>query len=426
MSTPKPPSPKPDQPVSQKATSSSQLAAPPTARGAALSSASSVKASELSQGSQEALAGPGTAKVTTPPLSASDPAHAIATAWKDNAAYPSIAAKGRALIDAGLDTKVCHLGWCDRGETRDRLGQEAAFYAFVGAYGSPASKREIAIDLVKDWLADKYHWHSDQGPLHLAINVKARTFDTQPEQKATLSKLGVTSDQAWERVLENVWEGWRNDWHEILLNSGCDPSKSHPGVGILAEGRSNGWAVPTLNDRAFEYEGFEGDLETLRDTEEPDENAIRGLEHVFALAQFDRLLDEILVDPQAAWNSEIQAIIESETEEVRESEPELIREHSLLKPLALDPDLGNSGYKDRLDAIRNKLEAAFGVEATKVKLDPTLPTVTCPHCDGTSEEPGAPVDLEDGIALCNLCEGTGVVTEAAAKAYSEGNDEEED
>ena len=31
----------------------------------------------------------------------------------------------------------------------------------------------------------------------------------------------------------------------------------------------------------------------------------------------------------------------------------------------------------------------------------------CPHCDGSGEEPGAPVSLTDGKALCGDCKGTG-------------------
>ena len=34
----------------------------------------------------------------------------------------------------------------------------------------------------------------------------------------------------------------------------------------------------------------------------------------------------------------------------------------------------------------------------------------CPRCEGDGEEPGAPVDLEDGVALCGLCHGKGYVT----------------
>ncbi len=35
--------------------------------------------------------------------------------------------------------------------------------------------------------------------------------------------------------------------------------------------------------------------------------------------------------------------------------------------------------------------------------------ITCPRCDGTREEPGVPADDRDGLALCNLCGGSGVV-----------------
>lgn len=36
-------------------------------------------------------------------------------------------------------------------------------------------------------------------------------------------------------------------------------------------------------------------------------------------------------------------------------------------------------------------------------------TITCPRCDGTREEPGATADDRDGLALCNLCRGAGIV-----------------
>lgn len=32
---------------------------------------------------------------------------------------------------------------------------------------------------------------------------------------------------------------------------------------------------------------------------------------------------------------------------------------------------------------------------------------TCPRCQGIGEEPGAPLSLEDGRALCSECSGTG-------------------
>jgi len=44
--------------------------------------------------------------------------------------------------------------------------------------------------------------------------------------------------------------------------------------------------------------------------------------------------------------------------------------------------------------------------------------VTCPHCAGDGEEPGAPVE-PDGVWLCVLCGGMGLVTEAAAQRWTE-------
>ena len=43
-------------------------------------------------------------------------------------------------------------------------------------------------------------------------------------------------------------------------------------------------------------------------------------------------------------------------------------------------------------------------------------TQSCPHCDGTCEEPGAPVD-ENGYWLCYLCHGKGWVTKDRARIY---------
>ena len=49
--------------------------------------------------------------------------------------------------------------------------------------------------------------------------------------------------------------------------------------------------------------------------------------------------------------------------------------------------------------------------------------VDCPRCEGVGEEPGAPVDMEYGNALCSCCKGTGrVVTPVTPKeivAYEE-------
>jgi DnaJ-class molecular chaperone len=48
--------------------------------------------------------------------------------------------------------------------------------------------------------------------------------------------------------------------------------------------------------------------------------------------------------------------------------------------------------------------------------------VTCPHCNGDGEEPGAPVDL-DGVYLCTLCRGSGEVSQRKADTYSEESED---
>jgi hypothetical protein len=58
---------------------------------------------------------------------------------------------------------------------------------------------------------------------------------------------------------------------------------------------------------------------------------------------------------------------------------------------------------------------------TGIKPEPK--DVTCPHCDGDGEEPGAPISTEE-VAVCNLCLGSGVVTEKAAKKYREESEED--
>lgn len=45
--------------------------------------------------------------------------------------------------------------------------------------------------------------------------------------------------------------------------------------------------------------------------------------------------------------------------------------------------------------------------------------VCCPRCDGEGEEPGAPIDLKSGTALCDLCHGRREVTAKQAKQYQE-------
>jgi hypothetical protein len=44
--------------------------------------------------------------------------------------------------------------------------------------------------------------------------------------------------------------------------------------------------------------------------------------------------------------------------------------------------------------------------------------VDCPRCCGTGEEPGAPVSLTDGKALCTACGGTGTSKSKAAKHHN--------
>ena len=45
--------------------------------------------------------------------------------------------------------------------------------------------------------------------------------------------------------------------------------------------------------------------------------------------------------------------------------------------------------------------------------------VTCPRCDGSGEEPGAPITLdEDGVALCGLCDGRRVVLPSTYDEYT--------
>ena len=45
--------------------------------------------------------------------------------------------------------------------------------------------------------------------------------------------------------------------------------------------------------------------------------------------------------------------------------------------------------------------------------------VTCPHCDGDGEEPGAPLDLE-GQQMCSICHGEGKVSVIKAHRYEAG------
>lgn len=46
-------------------------------------------------------------------------------------------------------------------------------------------------------------------------------------------------------------------------------------------------------------------------------------------------------------------------------------------------------------------------------------TVWCPRCDGSGEEPGAPVFDDAGVALCDLCQGKTTVTPAQAAEYAQ-------
>jgi len=46
----------------------------------------------------------------------------------------------------------------------------------------------------------------------------------------------------------------------------------------------------------------------------------------------------------------------------------------------------------------------------------TTKRVTCPHCEGDGEEPGAPVSPME-VVLCDLCGGAGEVSEAKARRY---------
>lgn len=42
----------------------------------------------------------------------------------------------------------------------------------------------------------------------------------------------------------------------------------------------------------------------------------------------------------------------------------------------------------------------------------------CPHCEGTGEEPGSPIELELGSAYCSLCDGYGEVDTATLEDYN--------
>lgn len=45
----------------------------------------------------------------------------------------------------------------------------------------------------------------------------------------------------------------------------------------------------------------------------------------------------------------------------------------------------------------------------------------CPRCEGSMEEPGAPIDLELGVTLCTLCRGMGRVRTCVAERYEKEN-----
>lgn len=42
--------------------------------------------------------------------------------------------------------------------------------------------------------------------------------------------------------------------------------------------------------------------------------------------------------------------------------------------------------------------------------------VDCPRCEGTREEPGAPVEKDGSVALCGTCGGTGTVKRKKEKS----------
>lgn len=68
------------------------------------------------------------------------------------------------------------------------------------------------------------------------------------------------------------------------------------------------------------------------------------------------------------------------------------------------------------DAIRSIVRRVAHFEF--LEYEPEV--VECPRCDGSGEEPGAPVDLENGVALCVLCKGSCKTTPHAAEQYKQG------
>ena len=51
--------------------------------------------------------------------------------------------------------------------------------------------------------------------------------------------------------------------------------------------------------------------------------------------------------------------------------------------------------------------------------------VTCPRCDGTGDEPGAPAEI-DMVPLCITCGGIGLVPKNEATAYRKDSVDDHD
>lgn len=60
---------------------------------------------------------------------------------------------------------------------------------------------------------------------------------------------------------------------------------------------------------------------------------------------------------------------------------------------------------------RSKGNDLVATNATKTKSVKT----TCTRCDGTREEPGAPVEQDGAIALCSKCKGKGTIKKKVKK-----------
>jgi hypothetical protein len=279
--------------------------------------------------------------------------------------------KGKMLVDAGISTEHVLLGFTGRGDERDRLGYEAAYYAIVDEFASPQTKLEIAKGMGWELVNERSFWRTNRRDMELAFNVKVRGGVKLPDVlEAQVEALGLTVEELYDDAVRNVWENWEADWQNLndVSVSGFKDEHGWKSRCVHSSGRSGGYALPAVgrdsrSATTFKLDDLIDELETIRRDQEAGEDVNLSdhsfLRHIFLLAQFKCVIDEVMIDPEAAFIAYVEDFVSNKKAEVRNEVDKKCSELACLELMHGNGFLSGDNEKRRVK-LEKELTALYG------------------------------------------------------------------